>query len=138
MTAHHRVAEARELGFKLLDVTKRMSEDFDAIAVSLGLTPLQARTVLEMDAPSPMRALAESMGCDASNVTGLADRLERLGIVERVPGADRRVKLLALTDRGAELREELARMVAEGSTVMARLDRSERAALEQLLDKLLG
>lgn len=133
------VAEARELGYKLLAVTDRMSQDFDAIAADLGLTPLQARTVLEMDEPTPMRALARSMGCDASNVTGLADRLEKLGVVERVPGEDRRVKLLKLTDdRGLAVRDQLAARVAAGSTVMARLDRSERAQLEALLDRLLG
>lgn len=133
------VAEARALGYKLLAVTERMGNDFDAIAADLGLTPLQARTVLEMDAPTPMSALAQSMGCDASNVTGLADRLEKLGVVERIPGEDRRVKLLRLTDtRGVQMREELAARVAAGSTVMARLDEEERAALDALLDRLLG
>lgn len=133
------MAEARELGYKLLAVTERMARDFDAIAGDLGLTPLQARTVLEMDEPTPMRALAQSMGCDASNVTGLADRLEKLGVVERIPGADRRVKLLRLTDdRGVEMREQLAARVAAGSTVIARLDRAERATLDALLDRLLG
>lgn len=33
--------------------------------------------------PLPMRALAELLGCDASNVTGIVDRLEARGLVRR-------------------------------------------------------
>jgi DNA-binding MarR family transcriptional regulator len=50
--------------------------------------------------------LADHLDCDPSNVTGIADRLEGLGLVTRGPGADRRVKQLSLTDRGSALRAE--------------------------------
>ena len=44
-----------------------------------------------------MSSLAELLVCDASNITGIADRLEARGLVERRSvGADRRVKTLAL------------------------------------------
>ena len=33
----------------------------------------------------PMSELAEAMRCDNSNVTGIADRLEDRGLVERRP-----------------------------------------------------
>jgi DNA-binding MarR family transcriptional regulator len=85
-----------------------------------------------------MRGLAQHLECDASNVTGLADRLEELGVVERVPGADRRVKLLRLTRRGATVRADLEDRVAAGSTVTAKLTALERTQLMGLLDKLLA
>jgi DNA-binding MarR family transcriptional regulator len=93
--------------------------------------------VLYLEHPTAMRALAEHLACDASSVTGLADRLEELGVLERVPGQDRRVKLLRLTSRGAALRADIAQRVAHGSTVTAKLSGSERGQLAALLDKLL-
>ena len=41
-----------------------------------------------------MSAVAERMQCDNSNVTGVADRLEALGLAERVPAPhDRRSRV---------------------------------------------
>ncbi len=60
-----------------------------------------------------MGRLAETLACDASNVTGLVDRLESRGlIVRQASPADRRVKVLALTPTGARLREQLHRRMA--------------------------
>ena len=53
----------------------------------------------------PMSALAGPLMCDNSNVTGIVDRLEALGLVERRPAErDRRVKAVALTEQGIALR----------------------------------
>jgi len=132
------LAEAHALSRRLFAVTERAKSDFAEVVAELGLTPLQARTLLWLEEPVAMRSLADHLSCDASNVTGLADRLEHLGLVERVPGEDRRVKLLRLTRRGTALRTDLADRVARGSTVTARLDAAERRQLATLLDKLLG
>ena len=108
-------------------VVDRARSDFAAIAETLGLTALQARTVLWLEHHSAMRDLADHLACDASNVTGLADRLEKRGVVRRVPAdGDRRVKQLELTPEGARLRARLVRRVAKGSTVTARLTPQER------------
>jgi DNA-binding MarR family transcriptional regulator len=130
--------EARELSRRLFQVVERAQRDFGAIAAELDLTPQQARTLLFLEEPAPMSAVATHLQCDASNVTGLADRLERAGAIERVPGPDRRVKLLSLTDSGRQLRARLARRVAARSTVTAKLDRRQRAQLAALLDTLLS
>ncbi len=132
------LADAHALSRRLFQVTERARADFAAVVAELGLTPLQARAVLWLEQPSAMRGLAAHLTCDASNVTGLADRLGQLGLVERVTGSDRRVKLLQLTRRGAALRTNLADRVARGSTVTARLSPRERQQLGRLLDKLLA
>jgi DNA-binding MarR family transcriptional regulator len=132
------LGESRILSSRLLQVAERVRGDFADLVGEVGLTPLQARTVLWLEEPSPMRGLARHLDCDASNVTGLADRLEELGVVERVSGADRRVKLLRLTTRGAWLRTDLAARIAAGSTVTAKLTAAERTQLAGLLDKLLA
>lgn len=132
------LADAHALSRRLFQVTERARADFAAVVAELGLTPLQARAVLWLEEPAAMRNLADHLACDASNVTGLADRLENLGLVERVPGPDRRVKLLQLTRHGVALRTDLVDRVARGSTVTAKLSQTERQQLERLLDKLLA
>lgn len=131
------LSEAHRLSGRLFQVIDRMRTDFAAIAAEFGLTALQARSILQLERPQPMRALADHLACEPSNVTGLADRLEASGLVERVAGADRRVKLLQLTEEGTRLRSHLAERVAAGSTVTAKLSAAERRTLSGLLDRLL-
>src|SRR6476646_3878053 len=64
------------------------------------LSPVQCHVLhlLEPGRALPMGRLAETLSCDASNVTGLVDRLEARGLVQRCPSADdRRVKVPQLT-----------------------------------------
>ncbi len=60
-----------------------------------GLSPIQCHVLhlLEPGQPMPMSRLADALSCDASNVTGLIDRLESRGLVQRRQATgDRRVK----------------------------------------------
>jgi hypothetical protein len=81
-----------------LSVAERAKADFVEVAGQLGLTPLQARTVLWLEQPSAMGGLAEHLSCDASNVTGLADRLETHGRARYRSGSAG--ETLRLTRRG--------------------------------------
>src|SRR5438477_7966889 len=77
------------------------------LAAELQLSPAQCHVLhlIEPGRPLPMGQLAETLACDASNVTGLVDRLESRGLVRRRPAPqDRRVKVLELTPTGARLR----------------------------------
>jgi len=77
------------------------------LAAELQLSPAQCHVLhlLEPGRPIPMGQLAETLACDASNVTGLVDRLESRGLVRRRASAeDRRVKVLDLTPKGSRLR----------------------------------
>src|SRR5580765_7092686 len=66
--------------------------------------------LIEPDEPLPMGRLANTLACDASNVTGLVDRLETRGLVRRQASRhDRRVKVIELTPEGARLRAQLLR-----------------------------
>jgi len=87
------------------------------------LTAMQghALRMLEPSKPVAMSALAETLACDASNVTGIIDKLELRGLIAR-QGADndRRIKMLAVTDKGRRMREQLcARMMVPPETVTA-------------------
>lgn len=112
---------------------------FETTAAEFGLAPQQARALLSLDEPAPMHALASEMSCDASNITGIADRLEERGLIERQPGEqDRRVKLLVRTPAGEQLRSELADRLGETAPVMTQLSAAERETLSALLLKIAG
>ncbi len=81
------------------------------------------------------RRLAELLVVDRSNVTGLVDRMEAAGWVERRDDPeDRRVYRVALTPAGRRLWERAAPLYAEAvERVTARLKEGEmRAALATL------
>jgi DNA-binding MarR family transcriptional regulator len=74
------------------------------------------------------------MHCDNSNITGIVDRLEERGLVERgAAEGDRRVKLVALTQAGREIHDELARRRAEPPAELAALSDADLRKLRQIL-----
>jgi len=102
----------------------------------LGLTFAQAHALRLLDPARPlaMSALAQLLVCDASNVTGIADRLEARGLVERrSAGKDRRVKVLALTASGIELRDRVYELMSEPPKAIAALSNEDQRALRDIL-----
>jgi DNA-binding MarR family transcriptional regulator len=84
-----------------------------------------------------MRSLADEWQCDPSNATWIIDRLETLGLAERrVVAHDRRVKLVALTVKGARTRSSLMQDFYDPPAELAALDAEELQALERILSKL--
>jgi DNA-binding MarR family transcriptional regulator len=114
---------------------------FLATAGEFELSPPQcgALLMLEPDQPLPMRELAVRLHCDNSNVTGIVDRLEDRGLVERRSAEhDRRVKHLVVTERGVALREQLAARMGQPPAGFAHLTAGEQRMLRDLLRKALG
>jgi DNA-binding MarR family transcriptional regulator len=90
------------------------------------------------DEPRSMKELADHLGCDASNITGIADRLEARGLVERrAAEGDRRVKVLALTPAGEELRAKVLAIMLEPPQAIASLSRADQEALRDILQRAL-
>ena len=107
---------------------------------ALGLSPVQCHVLhlIEPGRPLPMRKLAETLSCDASNVTGLVDRLEERGLVERRPSPeDRRVKVLRLTTAGERLRASLLRRMASPAHPLSRLSVRQQRELVTILESLI-
>ena len=107
----------------------------------LGLSVQQAMALghLEPDEPLPMSARAGALQCDNSNVTGIVDRLEDRGLVERRPAAhDRRVKMLSITARGAQVRAGLAARLDEPPEPLASLSLEDQRALRDIMRRALG
>ena len=110
------------------------------LAAELQLSPAQCHVLhlLEPERPVPMGQLAETLACDASNVTGLVDRLESRGLVHRRASAeDRRVKVLVLTPAGARLRNLLLARMTVPPAALERLSLREQRALVRILRRLL-
>jgi MarR family transcriptional regulator, organic hydroperoxide resistance regulator len=112
-----------------------------SLAAELELSPAQCHVLhqIEPGRPIPMGRLAETLACDASNVTGLVDRLESRGLVRRRPAAaDRRVKVLELTATGARLRALLLERMTTPPFRLERLSARDRQTLVRILTRLLG
>lgn len=110
------------------------------LAAALELSPAQCHVLhlIEPGRPVPMGRLAGALSCDASNITGLVDRLESRGLVQRRPApTDRRVKVLALTPSGARLRTVLLERMSAPPRTLERLSADEQRALVRILRRLL-
>ena len=114
---------------------------FPAVGHQFGLSPMGVHVLkrLSPGAEVPMSAVAESIGCDASNVTGIVDRLEARGLIERRDSPkDRRVKLIAVTGEGARLREQMLARLHEPPQAIARLSRADQRTLRDILRRALA
>jgi len=121
------------------DVVARFYADYEEAAGDHRLTGAQARllSLLSLE-PLPMRKLALKLKCEPSNVTGIVDRLETRGLVERRPDpADRRVKLAAATEEGRRIARSLRESLRFAREPLAGLSDEERLALRGLLRRML-
>jgi DNA-binding MarR family transcriptional regulator len=88
--------------------------------------------------PVSRRQLADRLHCDPSNVTFLVDRLEERRLVSRArAGIDRRVKALALTPAGIDVRNRLIATIAQ-SSMFSELTRPQQRQLADLLQRCVN
>ncbi|MBT2529026.1 MarR family transcriptional regulator [Streptomyces sp. ISL-99] len=111
--------------------------DFTLAAADAGLSASQAKTLGVLRAPASMRALATTLACDASNITGIVDRLEKRDLVRReVSPNDRRVKNVVLTPAGEETVDAIRARMHTTHAALDALDDADRAALYDLLGRV--
>ncbi|QKW11195.1 MarR family transcriptional regulator [Streptomyces sp. NA04227] len=122
---------------RLSDSLVAYYRDFTAAAVKEGLTSTQANTLGVLSrGTATMRELATALSCDASNVTGVVDRLERRGLVNREPSpTDRRVKHVLLTDEGRRAITTVRDSMLHTQQGLASLEAADRDALYELLGR---
>ncbi|MCX4578765.1 MarR family transcriptional regulator [Streptomyces sp. NBC_01571] len=112
--------------------------DLTTAAAAHGLTYSQAKALNVLrQGPAPMRSLADTLRCDASNITGIIDRLEARGLVHREASAtDRRVKNVILSEEGAAVVVRVRDGMHATHQALGALSEDERATLDSLLSRL--
>ncbi|MGG8406960.1 MarR family winged helix-turn-helix transcriptional regulator [Streptomyces sp. 12297] len=136
-TAAHAAPTKLQLLELLAAIGTAQWRDFAAAAAHYGLTSTQARVLAQLNGPLPMRGLAALLVCDASNVTGIVDRLEARDLVRReADPADRRVKNVVATDAGREIIRRVREEMQATHSALDTLDATESATLYGLLERL--
>lgn len=110
------------------------------ILAARGLTPNDARILMSLEPGQgvPIGELARRWKSDPSNATGIVDRLEKAGFVERQPDpADRRVKRVALTPAGDTERQAIMAEFLTPPPGLAALAPADLATLERILADLV-
>src|SRR5262249_36061832 len=93
--------------------------------------------LLEPGRPLAMGQVADTLSCDASNVTGLVDRLEARGLIRRrASDSDRRVKVLELTPTGGRVRAALVTRLTQPPDTLGPPPAREQQALVRILERL--
>jgi DNA-binding MarR family transcriptional regulator len=100
---------------------------------------LSALRVTPTHQASPTR-LARGLMLSSAGITSRIDRLERRGLVRRLPDPnDRRGVIIELTDEGLAIVDAaVSANTASDRQLLERLDAAEITQLEQILRKLLG
>ena len=132
------VDPGREAWTLLIELLHAQKAKHQATVGDFGLTPAQAQLLarVEPDRPMPMSDLASQLFCDASNITGLVDKLESRDLIERQASSeDRRVKMIALTKAGAALRAKLLERFFEPPPSLTALPEADKKALRDILRK---
>ena len=128
----------RELADLCFAVVRALRHHAAELAAEFDLSFLQSRALWRLEQPLATGALAELLGLDPSNITGVVDRLEARGLITRQPHPeDRRVKLLALTRAGRAIRAEMDERIFTTVTLFDALSDAEQDELAALLSKIL-
>lgn len=134
---------AARVSMALLRITTAVKKVTLADSAALGLTPVQAQTLLFVrhtkSFMASMRRLAESLGTTQATAAGVVRALEERGLVARAPDErDRRVTLLRLTSSGARLCDRLEDWAGDLARSVERLDDATFDQLERGLGAVVA
>jgi DNA-binding MarR family transcriptional regulator len=128
------------VGERYLAVHHRMfravNDEMSASGLSMTRTKMLRR--LHEQGPTRQSVLAADFECSPRSITDIVDGLERLGLAERRPDpADRRAKLVAITDAGQSALD-IANVTRERllTQIFGGLTEADRATLFRLLGRL--
>ncbi|MCD7945322.1 MAG: MarR family transcriptional regulator [Clostridiales bacterium] len=103
--------KANQILHAFLRASRQVSIRSQGYLGRLNLTYPQTITlmILDADGPMPISELAKATGSANSTTSGVVDRLERMGLVQRVRSdQDRRKIFVQITDHYREVRAETA------------------------------
>jgi DNA-binding MarR family transcriptional regulator len=115
---------------------RAVNDEMSASGLSMARTKMLRR--LQEQGPTRQSVLAADFELSPHSITDIVDALERLGLAERRPDpADRRAKLVAITDAGQSALD-VANVTRERllTQIFGSLTEDDRAALLRLLGHL--
>ena len=134
------------IGFLVHDVSRMRRTLFDQEMRPFGITRSQwwvlaqlSRAGISRDSTGMLQSdLARKLDIGKAPMTGLIDRLEESGFVERRPDRnDRRAKRIVITDRGHDILDRMASVgLRLNQTVLAGLTPDEIAIAEKVLSQM--
>ena len=130
----------RGIGSLILRLIQAGKQNTSAVSREFGLTAPQSYLLIQLDPATPltMVALAAAKDCDPSNITGLVDKLEAKGYIQRRPDPhDRRVKMIVLTDAGSKVRARVLARLSEPPPSVALLSQTDKKTLCRILKALV-
>jgi DNA-binding MarR family transcriptional regulator len=104
-------ADALNQAIRLLSLRHRARAA--QLLTPLGLHPGQEALLLELDRTGPriQAQLSEALGCEPPSITLMTRKLEASGHIRRTPDpADKRATVVALTDSGRDLADQIRRL----------------------------
>lgn len=128
------------LGYRVYRTQRMLAQCLEGALAKYGITPGQWNALNQLDRQGPLsqRALADALQRKPATITRSIDKMEKMGLVERVPDAnDRRANVIVLLPAANDLlvriqpeAVELAEKVSDG------LSDEEIALLFRLLDAI--
>jgi DNA-binding MarR family transcriptional regulator len=127
---------AHELWALIVESFGGWEERANEAAAAAGLSQVSAWALVQLDPENPIsqKELAARLRCNPSTVVDPTDRLEQNGLVIRQPTlADRRVKVLIVTPRGKQVRDELIDRLFEPPEAFRQLTAEEQARFRDVV-----
>lgn len=124
----------------MADNSRLMRRLFDDRVRNLGLTAVQARLLLALDRhPDRNQAFyAERLEVEPITLTRIVDRMEAAGWIERrADPADRRARILHLTDKARDIAAQVESIVGRlVSDMLIGLSKREQLQLDDMLGRI--
>lgn len=128
------------LNFMLTKAQQSVFQLFKTELLPFGVTPGQYGVLkcLWDENGQTVKQLAERLFLDSSTVTGLLDRMEHKGLIEKkADPRDRRALQVLLTDKGRELEHPINQAIINANQkALHHMDELQAEALRQLLQRL--
>ena len=110
------------------------------VKAGVSMTHMHVMWLLQHHGELPMSRMAELLDVSFSNATGIVDRMEERGLVERVRVAgDRRVVLVRIGERGRQALEETEAVKQDRlQAILGHLDKTQLNRVATALDDIRG
>ncbi len=108
------------------------------VKAGVSMTHMHVMWLLQHHGDLPMSRVADLLDVSFSNATGIVDRMEERGLVERVRVPDdRRVVLVRIADRGIQALEEIEAVKQDRlQAILGHLDDAQLVRLASALDDI--